>query len=64
MDAEDKQRVKRLVLQRRFTCPICGTPMTHYRLRGYKCHNENHNEQVATMTLKEREALYDKQEEN
>ena len=26
------------------TCPICGRPMTHYRLRGYQCWDERHNE--------------------
>lgn len=25
-------------------CPICGMPMIHYRLRGYQCHNEEHNQ--------------------
>jgi hypothetical protein len=28
-------------------CPVCGESMVHYRLRGYKCWNEQHNEMVA-----------------
>lgn len=33
-------------LRAHLTCPICGLPKVHSRLRGYHCHNEMHNEMV------------------
>lgn len=30
-------------------CPICGGQMAHYRLRGYQCHIESHNQQRHEM---------------
>lgn len=32
------------MLQRVFTCQICGQPKTHHRLHGYRCHNPEHAE--------------------
>lgn len=31
-------------LREYLTCPICGLPKVHSRLRGYYCHFEDHNE--------------------
>lgn len=39
------------------TCPICGLPKKHDRLRGYVCHSELHNEQIRNMEAKELERL-------
>lgn len=30
-------------------CPICGAHMIHYRLRGYQCHDERHNQQAQEL---------------
>lgn len=30
-------------------CPICGAPMIHYRLRGYQCFSEVHNEMAREL---------------
>lgn len=44
------------MLYRATHCPICGRPMVHYRLRGYRCHDERHNEQAAELARREIEA--------
>ena len=36
-------------IRRATQCPICGRTMTHYRLRGYQCHDERHNEQAREL---------------
>lgn len=35
--------VMRRKLADALTCPVCGLPKVHSRLRGYHCHNEEHN---------------------
>lgn len=51
--SDNEYKKLRQELRNALTCPICGLPKIHSRLRGYHCHNELHNEQVIANEIYE-----------
>lgn len=58
-DAEGIQR-----LHTALTCPVCGMPLVHSRLRGYYCHFEAHNQERVTTTMNDYDRFIQSRDRN